>query len=173
MNAASPESTASVTGAADAPLIPSDLGSWVERPLLLQWVMDEVDALDWSNPELLQALRANPGFQPRFLLVLMIFAYALGRCDSEEVVETYYGDSGLKRVFPNQDPSLPGIRRFRRDHRGLLRWCLAQVFKQALRHKFDLGAGTAIPAGLNRLMVEAATERLDAARHFDRSIPGE
>lgn len=152
---------------------PADLSAWADKPLLLQWVSEEVDTLDWSNPELTQYLRANPAFQPRFLLVLMIYAYATGRYDSEEVADVYYAEPGLKRLFPGQNVAAAGLRRFRREHRGLLRWGLAQILKRALRHHFDLPDNASVPAGLNRLIVALATSRLDAARHFDRSLQGE
>ncbi len=166
-NATEPDPAAS-----DRFAVPQDLGTWVDKPVLLQWIAEEVDTLDWSNPELVQILQANPAFQPRFFLVLLIYAYALGRYESEEVIESYFHEPGLKRLFPGQDPRVVGIRRFRRDHRGLLRWGLSQVLKRALRQRFSLGENDTLPAGLNRLMVEAATVRLDAARHFDRSPEG-
>lgn len=152
--------------------IPPDLSAWADKPMLLQWIADDIDSLDWSNPELVQSLRANPRFQPRFLLVLMVYAYAIGKYDSEEIAEAYFGDAAFKRLFPGQAPTASSLMRFRRDHRGLLRWGLSQVLKRALRHHFELGDAL-IPAGLNRLLVEAATARLDAARHFDRSNQGE
>ncbi len=154
-------------------VVPTDLSAWADKPMLRQWAVEEIDTLDWSNPELLALLRSNPGFQPRFYLVLMIYAYATGRLDSDEVVEAYYSEPALKHLFAGQSPSVAAVRRFRRDHRGLLRWGLSQVLKRALRHRFDLGDATAIPAGLSRMMDAAATARLDAARHFDRSVQGE
>ena len=158
--------------AGDRFAVPQDLSDWVDKPVLLQWILEEVDTLDWSNPELVQILQANPAFQPRFYLVLLIYAYALGRFESDDVIETYFGEAGLKRLFPGQDPRTAGIRRFRRDYRGLLRWGLGQVLKRALRFRFEVDDATTLPAGLNRLMVVAATARLDAARHFDRSSEG-
>ena len=107
------------------------------------------------------------------MLVLMVYAYATGRFDSEEVADAYFAEPNLRHLFPAQSPEPAAIRRFRREHRGLLRWGLAQVLKRALRHRFELPETSSIPAGLNRLMVEVATDRLDAARHFDRSIQGE
>jgi hypothetical protein len=152
--------------------IPLDLSAWAEKPLLLQWVIEEIDSLDWSNPELVQILQSNPKFQPRFLLVLIVYAYATGRYDSEEVAEAYFSEHVLQRLFPEQSISANPVMRFRRDYRGLLRWGLAQVLKRSLRHHYELG-DAAIPAGLNRMIVKAATVRLDAARHFDRSNAGE
>src|SRR5829696_3702184 len=158
MNAAVSGSTARVQNRL---AIPADLSAWAEKPVLLQWVVEEIDTLDWTNSELVQFLRANPKFQPRFILVLMIYCYATGRFDSEDVVEVYFAEGNLKSLFPGQVPAAATLKRFRRDHRGLLRWGLSQVLKRALRHRFELGETAAIPAGLNRQMVEVATNRLD------------
>ena len=140
--------------------------------MLLQWVIAEIDSLDWSNPELVQILRASPKFRPRFLLVLMTYAYSLGVYESEELVDLFYSDSTLRQIFPDDDPTRKAIVRFRADQRGLLRWALTQVFKQALRHHFQL-ADAVIPAGLRKSLVLSATIRIDAARHLDRSKEGE
>ena len=153
-------------------LIPLDLSGWADKPVILQWAVEEIDSLDWSNAALVQILHSNPKFQPRFLLVLIVYAYATGRYDSEEVADAYYSEPVLQHLFPGQALSANAVMRFRRDYRGLLRWGLAQVLKRALRHHYDLG-DAAIPAGLNRMIVKAATVRLDAARHFDRSNAGE
>jgi hypothetical protein len=169
-----PTSSPETAGAAPATgfSVPPDLSTWADKPLLLQWIVEAVDSLDWSNPELVQILRSNPKFQPRFLLVLMIYAYSLGKYDSEEVADAYFSEPAFKRLFPGQAPTTSSLMRFRRDHRGLLRWGVTQILKRALRHHYDLGDAV-IPAGLNRLLTEAATVRLDAARHFDRSLQGE
>lgn len=173
MPPANPQKSGPKPASSQAPFsIPADLSEWADKPLLLQWTVEEIDSLDWTSPELLQLLRANPKFQPRFLLVLMVYAYSTGKRDSEEVAEIYYTEPALKHLFPGQTPSTAMLMRFRRDHRGLLRWGVSQILKRALRHHFDLGDAV-IPSGLNRLLVEAATARLDAARHFDRSVQGE
>src|SRR5262245_44891587 len=151
---------------------PSDLTDWVERQELLSWIVEDVDSLDWGNPELLDFLRANPAFHPRFLLVLMSFSYALGICESGDVAELYFGETPLKRIFPDETPSAAMLTRFRRDHRGLVKWCVAQAFKRAVRIRFALGDG-AIPAGLRRLATDAATARVDLSRHLDRSVQAE
>jgi hypothetical protein len=151
---------------------PSDLTEWVEKQELLSWIVEDVDSLDWSNPELLDFLRANPAFQPRFLLVLMSFSYALGICESGDAAELYFSEPALKRIFPDGTASPAMITRFRRDHRGLVKWCVAQAFKRAVRIHFALGDGM-IPAGLRRLATDAATARVDLGRHLDRSVQAE
>ena len=59
------------------------------------------------------------------------------------------------------------IARFRRDNRGLVKWCLVHLFRRALRAKFGLGE-TPLPAGLKKYLVDAAIMRIDIARHMDR-----
>ena len=156
----------------EKPTFPSDLTEWVEKQELLSWIVEDVDSLDWSNPELLDFLRANPAFHPRFLLVLLSFSYALGSCESGDVAELYFGEPAVKRIFPGQAPTSNMITRFRRDHRGLVKWCLAQAFKRAIRIRFALGDGV-IPAGLRRLATDAAAGRVDLSRHLDRSVQAE
>ena len=152
--------------------IPWDLSNWCEKSRLLDCLVEEIDTLDWSNPELVQLLRANPTFQPKFSLVLLTFAYANGNCESDEVVAAYFREPLLRARFPGQAPTAKGVSRFRRDHRGLLKWCLAQLFKRAFREKNELG-DMLLPAGLRRYLEDAAGMRLDMARHFDRAAAGE
>ena len=152
--------------------VPWDLSIWSARERLLEVLLTEIDSLDWANPELAQLLRANPAFQPRFLLALITFSYATGTCESDELVTLYHHDPLLKSRLPAQAPTTKGITRFRRDNRGLLKWCLGQLFKQALRDKCEMG-DQLLPAGLRRHLEDAAATRLDIARHCDRAVAGE
>ena len=152
--------------------VPWDISQWIDRPTLLKRLEEDVDSLDWTNPELMEFLKANPNFHPRFLLTLMSYAYSLGICESEEISELCYRDEIIKARVINKVPSPAAVARFRRDHRGLLRWLVTQVFKYALRNHYELGDAT-IPAGLTRLLREAASARIDVGRHLDRSVQGE
>jgi hypothetical protein len=152
--------------------IPWDLSEWLDRSRLLSHITEDIDSLDWNNPELVAFLRANPNFQARFLLILATFAFATGVSESEEVVELYFRDAELKRCFPSQPPSAKAISRFRRENRGLLKWSVAQAIKHALRARFELGEAT-LPPGLRRLIGDAATMRIDVGRHLDRSVQAE
>jgi len=60
---------------------------------------------------------------------------------------------------------------FRRENRGMLRWLLTELFQRALRHKFDLRGP--LPVGLKKRVEEAATTRIDIARHMDRGPHGD
>ena len=102
----------------------------------------------------------------------MSYAYSLGICESEEISELCYRDELIKGKVTGKVPSPAAITRFRRDHRGLLRWLVTQTFKHALRNHYSLGDAT-IPPGLTRLLREAAGARIDVGRHLDRSVEGE
>ena len=84
----------------------------------------------------------------------------------------HYRDAELKRRLPGQPPSPRAITRFRRENRGLLKWSITQAIKHALRSRFALGDAT-LPPGLRRMLSDAASTRIDVARHLDRSVQAE
>jgi hypothetical protein len=151
--------------------LPWDLSEWAAKPELLAWLDEGIGALDWDNPELLAILKANPAYPPRFWLTLLSYAYAQGIFESEEVVALYFKESPLRIRFPGQTTSAAALAKFRRENRGLLKWCLLELFKRVLREKFELGDAL-LPAGLRRYLMDAATVRLDVARDIDRAASG-
>lgn len=151
--------------------LPWALSEWADEEALFHAVDETLGGLDWSNAELTALLAVNPTFQPRFLLTLLTYAYALGICESEEVVAFYYSNPNLRRIFPGRAPSASELSRFRRENRGLLKWSLSELFKQVLRQKFALGDAL-MPAGLRRYLQDVATARLDVARDMDRTAHG-
>jgi hypothetical protein len=172
--------------------LPMDLTPWVGKETLLAWTIEEVERLNWTNPELVAYLRANPAFRPKMLLCLLTYSYASGNFASEEiaqscdaaaiqralsgavpptidyVVKVTEAQTVARSLCGDAPPSANAIRRFRRENRGLLKWCLAQVFKRVLAKRFDL-SDTVFPAGLKRYSVHAAEVRLDIARQMDRA----
>lgn len=152
--------------------VPWDITEWLPRPQLLAGIAGDIDSLDWGNPELVAFLNANPDYQLKLLLVLVTYAYAMGICESEDVVDTYYRDEKLKQLFPKPPPSPAAITRFRRENRGLLKWSIGQAFKRGVREKFELGEAS-LPAGLNKALMDAAAARVDVGRHLDRTVQAE
>ena len=148
--------------------IPLDLSEWCERKSLLTWIQEEVETLDWSNPELTAYLRLHPTYQPKAMLSLLTLAYATGTFESEEIVRLCHGDETFRGLAQGSDLSPSELGRFRRENRGLLKWGLNEILKRALREKFALG-NDLLPAGLRHLLTETASVRLDIARHVDRA----
>lgn len=156
-----------LTGTKGRFALPWNLSEWTPKARLLEWVREELDTLHWDNPELVTLRQARPGWQPRLHLTLLVYAHALGVCDSQDASDLCLTDPGLKAAFPGQVPAAKSLIRFRVDHAGLIRWGLEQVFKRVLREHFALGEGL-LPPGLKGALREAAASRLDAARHLDR-----
>lgn len=152
-------------------VFPWDLTEWVEKDQLLQWVKEEIGSLDWSNPELLEHLSAHPEYRPKSMLSLLTYAYATGVYESEEIVRNCCEDDAFRSLFPSYAPTPNAIGRFRREHRGLLKWALEQLLKRALRAKYSLG-DTLLPSRLRRYVMDLAIERLNMARHMDRASQG-
>ena len=147
--------------------LPWDLSEWHSKESLLRWIRDEVESLDWANPELVAYLASQPAQQPKLLLCLLSYAYSTGVYESEEIVRMCYRDEVLRDFVHANVPEPSAITRFRRENRGLLKWSLLQVLKHALRGKISFGEAW-MPAGLRRWLTESAIARLDLARHLDR-----
>jgi hypothetical protein len=151
--------------------LPWDLSEWVDKPTLRAWIEAELDTLDWQSPALTAYLKAHPHFRPRALLALLTFAYATGWFESEEIFVGCLRDATLRSLCAEPPPTSLGLARFRRENRRLLEWALARLLTRAVRARFNLGEAL-LPAGLRRYLAQAATERLDAARHLDRGAHG-
>lgn len=150
--------------------IPLDLGEWIPISQLSAWILSDVATLDWINPELLELLRQHPDFEPKALLNTMTLAYATGVFGAEEIARQCSAGPDFRMVRPKLPPLASEMQQFRRENRGVFKWCLARVITRALRAQFYEGKDMeTLPPGLRRLVVENAIERLDIARHIDRS----
>jgi hypothetical protein len=148
--------------------IPWDVSEWVDRATLQQWIREDLDTLDWDNPELVAHLRKYPAYRPKMMLRLLTYAYATACFASEEILEGCSSDPWMRALTEEGPPQLKDIHRFRRENRGLFKWTLVQLLNRLIRCKFKVGSQR-FPAGLKRYLVIQATERLDLARHMDRS----
>jgi transposase len=159
------------TGARDDNLVvPWDLTEWVDQASLRQWITEEVETLDWNNPEVVAILRTYRTYQPQMMLCLLTYAYATAVFESDEIVRRCYSEESFRLISGGHGPETANVvSRFRRENRGLLKWCLAQVFKRAIR----ANAGEVLlPAGLKPHLLDAAVMRLNVARHLDRGAEG-
>ena len=150
--------------------IPLDLSVWVPAAQLREWIMSDVAKLNWTNAGLLELLRKHPDFEPKALLNTMTFAYATGVFGAEEIVRHCSEDLEFRGVRPRLRPIPEELKRFRKENRGLFKWCLVNVISKALKSQFiERDTIERLPPGLQRYVLENTTERLDLARHMDRS----
>jgi hypothetical protein len=157
---------------ADTLSIPLDLSEWVTVPQLRKWIVQDVEKLNWSNPELIDLLSKDPDFEPMEFLCTTTLAYATGVFSAEEIVRLCSEEIEFRPIRPKLPPLADDFLTFRKQNRGLLKWTLVQVLTRALKSQLIEGDQLDIlPPGLRRYLVENAIERLDIARHMDR--PGE
>ncbi|HEU0011684.1 MAG TPA: transposase [Verrucomicrobiae bacterium] len=150
--------------------LPWDLREWFAPAVLRQWISEEIDSLDWNNPQLVEHLRGRPGFKPKPLFSLMVYAYATAAFESEEIARRFFAEAEYRSIGgPNVRWDARTFTRFRRENRGLLKWALVQIFKRAIRAK---RGDFLLPAGVKRRLVGAAVTRLDLARQMDRGNDG-
>ncbi len=149
--------------------IPLDLSAWVSPALLRDWIMSDVATLNWTNPDLLELLRKHPGFEPKALLNTLTFGYAMGIFGAEEIARHCSEDPEFRGVRPKLPPIAAELKQFRKENRAMFKWCLANIITRALKSQFIEGPDVILPPGLRRYIVENAIERLDIARHMDRS----
>lgn len=148
--------------------LPWDLREWVEAWQIQRWVEEILGGLDWKNPELEAWKRANPHVQPELELKVLTLAYAFGMYDAEEIENACFKETFFQKLCsgPSQ-PRAGQLNRFRKQNRGLLKYCLFELFKQAFKARFELG-GSFIPAGIRAHLLESTVTRLDMARQVSR-----
>jgi hypothetical protein len=72
-----------------------------------------------------------PAGQPRVLLTILAYSYAVGLYASEEIENRITTDSGLRYLSAGARPSWHDLRRFRRQNRKMLQGALSQVLQLA------------------------------------------
>ena len=150
--------------------IPLDLKEWVPVSQLRDWIMTDVATLDWTNDELMEFLRRHPEFEPKALLNTMTLAYVTGVFNAEEIARRCSSDVEFRAVRPKLPPIPAELKAFRKANRAIFKWVLAQVITRALKTQFEEGeAIESLPMGLRRYVLDNAVERLELARHLDRS----
>jgi hypothetical protein len=150
--------------------LPWDFGEWFDGATIRGWVQEDVESLDWANPEVVQHLRSRPGYDPKALLCLLTYAYATAVFESDEIQRRCYADAEYQKLAGRR-AAIAGseLTHFRRENRGLLKWTLVQFFKRAIRARLG---DVLLPAGLKRRLLNAAVTRLDLARQMDRGHEG-
>jgi hypothetical protein len=150
--------------------VPLDLSLWVSVSQLREWIVADVATLNWTSPELMEALRQHPDFEPKALLNTMTLGYAIGIFTAEEIARRCSSDIEFRPVRPKIPPLQAEVKAFRKENRAVLKWSLAKVISRALKNQFvECESIDVLPPGLRRYVVQNATERLDIARHMDRS----
>src|SRR3954470_9525343 len=152
--------------------LPWNLAEWASPEQLSAWAAAVAASLDWNNPELDSWLRGRTDFHPQALLSILTLAYALGIYEADEIERACYEQPAFQRLCPaNSRPAGAELNKFRKENRGLVKFCLFELFKYVFRTRFELGESF-IPAGIRKHLLESAVTRLDVARQLNRGAEG-
>lgn len=111
-------------------LLPPDMADWLPREHFVWFVISVVDELDVSEFEDRHRLggAGRAAFDPRMLLSLLIYAYAVGQRSSRQIERLCSTDVGFRVICAQDAPDHTTIARFRQvHHRGV-----ESVFTQVL-----------------------------------------
>ena len=135
------------------------LRDWVPDGDLAHFVSDLVDsgALDLSAIYAdYEEERGYPPYDPRLMVKLLVYGYAVGVTSSRKLERATYRDVAVRMLCADQHPDFRSITRFRERHLH----ALGELFVHALRL-----CKQARMVGLGVLAVDGTKLRADASRH--------
>ena len=135
------------------------LRDWVPDGDLAHFVSDLVDsgALDLSAIYAdYEEERGYPPYDPRLMVKLLVYGYAVGVTSSRKLERATYRDVAVRMLCADQHPDFRSIARFRERHLH----ALGELFVHALRL-----CKQARMVGLGVLAVDGTKLRADASRH--------
>ena len=120
-------------------LLPPDMSQWLPEGHLAWFVISTVDELDMSVFEDRHRLGGvgRAAFDPRMLLALLIYAYAVGQRSSRQIERLCATDVGFRVICAQDVPDHTTIARFRQRHEA----GVSQLFTQVLLLCAEAGLG--------------------------------
>jgi transposase len=95
-------------------LLPENMRDWVGKDHLVWFVIDVIEGLDTAGLEALgKPGRGRPGYDPRMLAVLLVYAYLQGERSSRRIEERCRTDAAFRVATGNQVPDHVTVARFR------------------------------------------------------------
>ena len=135
------------------------LSEWLPDGHLAHFVSDLVEsgALDLAGVyDAYEEERGYPPYDPRLMLKLIVYGYAIGVVSSRKLERASYEDVAVRMLCADQHPDHRSIARFRKRHLA----ALGELFVQTLRlcRQAEL-------VGLGALALDGTKLRANASRH--------
>lgn len=123
-------------------LLPVDIRDWVPASHVVWLIIDVVDRLDLSMLETRKRRsgRGRPGYDPRMLMTLLVYAYACGVRSARQIQARCRVDATFRVACANDIPDHTTIADFRRRF-GMIDGAVHEVFTQVLRVCAEAGLG--------------------------------
>lgn len=147
-------------------LLPTDIARWLPDKHLARFVVEIVDQLDMSPIQLKYHVKDPRGVQPydpRMMVALLLYAYAVGVFSSRRIERATYEDVAFRVLTGNQQPDHDTIATFRREHLTEIR----ALFVEVLRIAGRMGLVAFGSLGLDGVKVRANASK-HQAMSYDR-----
>jgi transposase len=110
-------------------LLPPDLREWLPEGHVAYFVLDILDELDLSEiyASYDGSKGGRPGFDPRLMVGLLLYAYCQGVSSSRKIEKATYESVPFRVLAANQHPDHDTIAEFRRRHLSALSGLFVQV----------------------------------------------
>lgn len=151
-------------------LLPADLSTCQGQRPLLKLCLDAVQQI--TPADLQKARERTTEGRPEMFITLLTYCYSVGHYDSRDVESAIRTDPTVRYICAGCRPDWQTLRRFRRNHRDILRDSLVHVMKQTWAFHFETGEADYVgydwfESELVRELTEAAMARIDLAALMD------
>lgn len=144
-------------------LLPPNMLDWLDEDDIVHFILETVAKLDLSaferNPE--KDTRGRPGFDPRILVALLLYAYCQGERSSRRIETLCVRDVAYRVVSAQLFPDHTSIARFRKNHEK----ALSDLFPKVLMMCAEAGL-----VKLGRVALDGTKIKADAALDRNRSL---
>jgi len=127
-----------------------------------------------KKDQLAEVRKHIPGTRPEMLITLLTYCYSVGMYDSRDIEWASRTDRTIRYICAGVRPEWRTLRRFRRNHRDIIRASLIHVMKQTWAFHFETGEADYVgyewfESELIHEFTETAVARLDIAALLDRA----
>ena len=138
-------------------LLPPDMRDWIPEDDLAHFVIEAVELVDVSQFRVNVRGTGSAQYEPRMMLALLIYCYAIGIFSSRRIERATWRDLGVRFVAANRHPDHDTIAKFRRENFAAVADCFLQVLLLAKELKL-LQLGTVSVDG-TKLKASASKHR--------------
>ena len=138
-------------------LLPPDMRDWIPADDLAHFVIEAVELVDVSQFRVNERGTGSAQYEPRMMLALLIYCYAIGIFSSRRIERATWRDLGVRFVAANRHPDHDTIAKFRRENFAAVADCFLQVLLLAKELKL-LRLGTVSVDG-TKLKASASKHR--------------
>ena len=115
-------------------LLPPDIRHWLPDDHLVWFVLDIIERIDLHPIEARLDARDHRGtvpYDPRMMVALLVYAYAVGVFSSRRIERATYEDVAFRVLTADQHPDHDTIATFRRENLGDFQHVFVQILRIA------------------------------------------